>query len=75
MLFSSVPFLFYFLPAVLICYALAPKKFKNAVLVLFSLVFYAWGEPVYLILMLTSIGLGYLFGILMENDAKRKRLY
>lgn len=75
MLFSSVPFLFYFLPAVLICYTLAPKKFKNAVLVLFSLVFYAWGEPIYLILMLTSIGLGYLFGILMENDAKRKRLY
>ena len=45
MLFSSVPFLFYFLPAVLILYFLVPFKLKNAVLLVFSLIFYAWGEP------------------------------
>ena len=52
MVFSSIPFLYYFLPAVLIVYFLAPWKFKNAVLLLFSLVFYGWGEPKLLLLML-----------------------
>ena len=45
MLFSSVPFLFYFLPAVLLVYFLVPKRAKNGVLLLSSLVFYGWGEP------------------------------
>ena len=52
MLFSSVPFLFYFLPAVLIVYFLVPKRAKNGVLLLSSLVFYGWGEPRYLPVML-----------------------
>ncbi len=67
MLFSSVPFLYYFLPAVLFLYAIAPKILKNTVLLLASLIFYAWGEPRYVVIMLISILLGYIFGILIEH--------
>ena len=67
MLFSSVPFLYYFLPAVLLLYAIAPRALKNTVLLLASLVFYAWGEPRYVAVMLISILLGYIFGILIER--------
>ena len=45
MLFSSIPFLYYFLPVVLVIYLAAPRRLKNAVLLLASLFFYAWGEP------------------------------
>ena len=55
MLFSSIPFLFYFLPAVLIVYFAVPRCLKNAVLLISSLIFYGWGEPKYLILMAFSI--------------------
>ena len=65
MLFSSIPFAFYFLPAVLALYFAVPFRFKNAVLLVFSLVFYGWGEPVYLILMTLSILLGWIFGLLI----------
>lgn len=67
MLFSSIPFLFYFLPAVLLCYFLVPFRGKNAVLLVFSLLFYSWGEPRYLLLMVISILLGYGFGLLLER--------
>ena len=63
LLFSGIPFLFYFLPAVLILYFLVPRKLKNAVLLLFSLVFYAWGEPKYVFLMISTIGLFYGCGL------------
>ncbi len=63
MLFSSIPFLYYFLPIVVICYFLVPKQLKNTVLLLFSLVFYAWGEPKYVFLMLATIGLFYGCGL------------
>ncbi len=63
MLFSSIPFLYYFLPIVIICYFLVPRQLKNTVLLLFSLVFYAWGEPKYVLLMLATIGLFYGCGI------------
>ncbi len=59
MLFSGIPFLFYFLPAVLAVYFLVPKSWKNAVLLLFSLVFYGWGEPKYVFLMIATIALFY----------------
>ncbi len=65
MLFSSIPFLYYFLPVVLFLYFIVPKGMKNAVLLSASLIFYAWGEPKYLILMLVSIICGYVFGILI----------
>lgn len=63
MLFSSIPFLYYFLPAVLIVYFLVPRVLKNTVLLVFSLVFYGWGEPKYLFLMMGSILLFYLCGL------------
>ena len=63
MLFSSIPFLYYFLPAVLVCYFLTPARAKNAVLLLFSLLFYGWGEPKYLLVMFLAAGLGYGFGL------------
>ena len=71
MLFSSITFLYYFLPITIILYILAPKKLKNFVLFLASLVFYAWGEPKYVFLMLLSIGIGYLAGRLMDKLPKK----
>ena len=65
MLFSSIPFAFYFLPAVLVLYFAVPFRFKNAVLLAFSLFFYGWGEPVYLLLMMASIVAGWIFGLLI----------
>ncbi len=65
MLFSSIPFAYYFLPVVLIAYFAVPFKFKNAVLLAFSLVFYGWGEPIYLLLMAVSIVMGYVLGLLI----------
>ena len=55
MLFSSIPFLYYFLPAVLILYFLVPRKMRNGVLLLGSLLFYAWGEPWFVLVMMLSI--------------------
>ena len=67
MLFSSIPFLYYFLPAVLILYFLVPKCLKNAVLLFTSLFFYGWGEPKYLILMITTILAFYSYGLAIES--------
>ena len=77
MLFSSIPFAFYFLPAVLALYFAVPFRFKNTVLLVFSLVFYAWGEPGYLLLMAVSILLGWLFGLLIGKyrGTARARLF
>ena len=72
MLFSSIPFLFYFLPAVLILYFLVPNRLKNAVLLLFSLVFYAWGEPKYVFLMIATICLFFGCGIAIGKAATQK---
>ena len=73
MLFSSISFLYYFLPAVLILYFLAPQKLKNPVLLVASLFFYAWGEPKCVFLMLATVLVNYIFGILIEK-AKEKYL-
>ncbi len=70
MLFSSIPFLYYFLPIVLLLYAITPKSLKNTTLLLSSLVFYAWGEPIYVFLMILTVGLGYIFGLLIEKFRK-----
>ena len=77
MLFSSIPFLYYFLPAVMAVYFLVPRKLKNTVLLLASLVFYGWGEPKYLILMTFSILLFYGcgLGIGYASTKKWKRLW
>ena len=75
MLFSSISFLYYFLPCVLVLYFLVPRHFKNIILLISSLFFYAWGEPRLVLLMSATIVIGYVLGILMERDAKRKKLY
>ena len=62
MVFSSILFLFYFLPLILIIYFIAPKKYRNYILFLSSLVFYAWGEPKYIWIMLFSTVLDYTCG-------------
>ena len=72
MLFSSIPFLYYFIPWVVLVYFAAPKRLKNSVLLLSSLLFYGWGEPKYLIFMLFSITQGYILGILIEKHRGRK---
>lgn len=68
MLFSSITFLFAFLALVLILYFIVPRKMKNLVLLVFSLVFYAWGEAVYIILMLASIAVAYVTGIFADKQ-------
>ena len=73
MLFSSIPFLYYFLPLVLAVYFLTPRAGKNAVLFLSSLLFYAWGEPRFCVFMLLSIAQGYVFGRLIERNRKHTR--
>ena len=75
MLFSSIPFLYYFLPMVLITYFLAPKRLKNTVLLLYSLVFYGWGEPKLLMLMLFTIGMFYLCGLLIDRSETKKKFW
>ncbi len=67
MLFSSIPFLYYFLPCVLILYTIVPNRLKNLALLLVSLVFYAWGEPKYVFLMIAMILLCYPTGRLIQT--------
>lgn len=67
MLFSSIPFLYCFLPVVVILYLLVPKKGKNAVLLAASLLFYAWGEKLLVCMLMGTILLGWLFGLLIEK--------
>ena len=73
MVFSSIPFLYYFLPAVLAVYFLTPRKGKNAVLLLASLIFYGWGELRLLPLMVFTIVLCYVCGLGIERSRKRKK--
>lgn len=76
MIFSSIFFIFAFLPLVLFVYYLVPFRLKNFVLLFFSLIFYAWGEPIYIVLMLFSIVINFVSGLEIEqhlqNDHKRK---
>lgn len=73
MIFSSLLFLFRFFPAVLICYYLVPRSLRNLVLFLFSLLFYAWGEPVYIVLMMVSILISYTGGIIVDRMKRSGR--
>lgn len=70
MVFSSILFLFYFFPIVLVLYFASPKKFRNVILFVASLIFYAWGEPVYIILMLITITIGFFSGKLLDRFLK-----
>ena len=72
MLFSSIPFLYYFLPVVLVLYLALPRRLKNPMLLFASLFFYAWGEPRYVLLMIASIAVGYVCGIAVEKSKRPK---
>lgn len=67
MVFSSLIFMFAYLPLTLLCYYAVPRRWRNIVLFLVSLFFYGWGEPIYIILMVLSITTAYLFGFLIEK--------
>ena len=73
MVFSSLVFLFFFLPCVVILYYMSPNRtIRNAVLLAFSLLFYAWGEPKALLLLLASTAVAYIGAVLMESFRERK---
>lgn len=71
MLFSSILFLFYFLPVTLFIYTIVPRRLKNPVLLIASIFFYSWGEPIYVILMLFSA----VFNYLMAIDIRREQIH
>jgi len=73
MLFSSITFLYYFLPILLIVYLIVPSKFKNIVLLIFSLLFYFYGEPKYIIILLLSCFINYIAGVLIEKYRKHSK--
>ena len=72
MVFSSITFISVFLPAVLVLYYVLPKICRNYVLLVFSIIFYAWGEPIYVFLMLASICVNWLSGILIDKFRNHK---
>ncbi|MBQ9468649.1 MAG: MBOAT family protein [Clostridia bacterium] len=74
MVFSSIEFLFFFLPVTLILYFAVPKKYlkaRNVVLLVFSLIFYGWGEPLYVFLMVFSVLCSYLFGYMVGREKQK----
>ncbi len=74
MVFARVEFLFYYLPIVMLVYYLSPKRFKNLVLFISGVIFYAWGEPVYVWVMIATILIDYFGGMLMSmtGDGKKR---
>jgi len=72
MIFSSITFLYYFLPLLLIFYFIFPSKYKNIVLLIFSLLFYFLGEPKYIIILLLSCFINYYLFNLIEKSKSRK---
>lgn len=74
MLFSSLTFIFIFLPIFLLIYYISNNKYRNLILFIASLLFYAWGEPKYIILMLVSIFINYIFALLIDKYKKRSSL-
>jgi len=72
MLFSSITFLYYFLPILLLAYFIMPKKYKNITLLIFSLIFYFLGEPKYILVLLSSCVINYIFGKLVINNKYSK---
>ena len=68
MVFSSILFITRFLPLILTIYFIVPKRIRNLVLFLSSILFYAWGEPVYILLMCFTIAVDYVFGIIIDKQ-------
>ena len=80
MIFSSFTFIFIFFPLTLLCYFFAKKflkdiKYRNIVLLIFSLIFYSWGEPIYIILMILSIIFNYFIGRLIDKHRNKSKLF
>lgn len=75
MLFSSINFLYYFLPCVLIIYFITPTKLKNSILLISSLLFYFYGEPIYIFVMLGTILSAYIHGILIDKYKNYKKIF
>ena len=75
MLFSSLTFLFAFLPLTIGLYFIVKDKYKNHVLLVASLIFYAWGEPVYIFLMLGSVAVNYAGARLIHRFRQHKKLF
>lgn len=75
MVFSSITFLFYFLPIVIAIYYIVPNKFKNIILLISSLLFYFYGEPKYILLMIFSIIVTYIFGILIDKYRQMSKFF
>jgi len=75
MVFSSITFLFYFLPITLALYYLLPKKCRNYVLLVVSLIFYAFGEPTYILLMIFSIIFTYIYGLLIDKYRDKSKIF
>lgn len=73
MVFSSVEFLYFYLPAVLLIYRITPKKLKNAVLFASGLIFYAFGEPVYVFVLVASCLIDYFAGLIMSRCGERPK--
>ncbi len=73
MLFSSISFLYYFLPLLLIIYFIVPKKYKNLVILIFSLIFYFYGEPKYIIILILSCIINFYSGILIEKYREKSK--
>ena len=71
MIFSSIPFLFFFFPLFILLYFTLPFKYKNYILLLFSLIFYAWGEPIYILLMIFSSIVDFING----KNIEKKKIY
>ncbi|KAF0819036.1 putative poly(beta-D-mannuronate) O-acetylase [Bacillus sp. ZZV12-4809] len=74
MVFSSTVFLFLFLPLTLILYFISPKFLRNTLLLGASLFFYAWGEPVFVLIMLLSIAVNYIFALLIDSNREKHLL-
>ena len=72
MIFSSLSFLFFFLPLLLVIYYISKDNYKNYILLIFSLIFYSWGEPVYILLMILSIIINYIVAILIDKYKDKK---
>jgi len=71
--FSSITFLYYFLPILLLIYIIIPTKFKNFILLIFSLLFYFYGEPKYIVILILSCVLNYIAGRLIEKYRKHDK--
>ena len=77
LIFSSLLFLFTYLPVVLAIYYVTPLKWRNLFVLIANLIFYGWGEPIYILIMFLSIGIDYTHGLLVEKyraDDKKARL-